>query len=105
MSIGDPGGVQLGGDGSECIFNGLNDRFALYRGRLASVRDSVFTWRTTGGFAPLMMTLTSASTVVAPQSIQFLQQPEQLAIVDGASLGLSLLSLDSFGFVKPSPFF
>jgi hypothetical protein len=98
-------GVQPTGPGSECIFNGLNDRFALYRGRLASVPDSVFTWRTTGGFAPLVMTLTSASSVVAPQSIQFLQQPEQLAVVDGASLGLSLFSLDSFGIVKPSPFF
>jgi hypothetical protein len=100
-------GVQPTGSGtaSACIFNGLNERFALYRGRLESVRDSVFTWRTTGGFAPLVMTLTSSSAVVAPQSIQFLQQPEQMAVVDGASLGLSLFSLDSFGIVKPSPFF
>jgi hypothetical protein len=88
-----------------CVFNGLNDRFALYRGREASVRDSVFTWHTTGGFSPLVMSLSSLSNVVAPQSIQFLQQPEQLAVVDGASQGLSLFSLDTFSVVKPSPFY
>ena len=88
-----------------CVFNGLNDRFALYRGREASQRDSVFTWHTTGGFSPLVMSLAPLSTVVAPQSIQFLQQPEQLAVVDGASQGLSLFSLDSFTVVKPSPFY
>jgi len=88
-----------------CIFNGLNDRFALYRGRLDSVRDSVFTWHTTGGFTPLVMSLTSLSSVVAPQTIQFLQQPEQMAVVDGASQGLSLFSLDTFSVVAPSPFY
>jgi hypothetical protein len=51
------------------------------------------------------MSLISLSSVVAPQSIQYLSQPEQLAVVDGASQGLSLLSLDTFGIVKPSPFY
>jgi len=88
-----------------CVFNGLNDRFALYRGRDPSLRDAVFTWHTTGGFAPLVMSLSSLSSVVAPQSIQFLQQPEQMAVVDGASQGLSLFSLDTFSVVKPSPFY
>ncbi len=98
-------GVQIGDLAWKCVFNGLNDRFALYRGRLASPRDAVFTWRTTGGFRPLLMSLTPISTVVAPQSIQFLRQPEQLAVVDGASQGLSLFSLDSFSVVRPSPFY
>jgi len=96
--------VSLDEPAAACIFNGLNDRFALYRGRLPSKRDSAFTWNTTGGFAPLLMSLTSVSNVVAPQSIQFLQQPEQLAVVDGASQGLVLFSLDTFSVVKPSPF-
>ncbi len=99
------GGVHPGGPGSECIFNGLNDRFALYRGRLPSLRDTVFTWHTTGGFTPLLMSLATLSSVVAPQSIQFLRQPEQMAVVDGASQGLSLFSLDSFSVVRPSPFY
>jgi hypothetical protein len=99
------GGVQVGGRASECIFNGLNDRFALYRGRTPSVRDEAFLWQTTGGFSPLIMSLASISTQVSPQSIQFLPQAEQLAVVDGSSQGLSLFSLDTFGVVKPSPFY
>jgi hypothetical protein len=100
-------GVAPGDAAAACVFNGLNDRFALYRGRLESERDSVFTWRTTGGFTPLVMSLpaSTSSSVVAPQSIQFLPQAEQMAVVDGASRGLSLFSLDTFGVVKPSPFF
>ena len=99
--------LKLSDPAAACIFNGLNDRFALYRGRLASVRDAAFTWNTTGGFTPLLMSVASLSSgrVVAPQSIQFLQQPEQMAIVDGASQGLSLFSLDTFSVVKPSPFY
>jgi hypothetical protein len=99
--------LKLSDPAAACVFNGLNDRFALYRGRLKSVRDSVFTWHTTGGFSPLLMSVASLSSagVVAPQSIQFLQQPEQMAVVDGASQGLSLFSLDTFSVVKPSPFY
>jgi hypothetical protein len=99
------GAVALGGPGSECIFNGLNDRFALYRGRSPSLRDTAFTWHTTGGFTPLLMSLATLSPIVMPQSIQFLRQPEQMAVVDGASQGLSLFSLDTFSVVKPSPFY
>jgi hypothetical protein len=96
------GAVSFDDPASACIFNGLNARFALYRGRQASARDAVFTWRTTGGFSPLVMSLSTTS--VSPQTIQFLPQPELLAVVDGASQGLSLLSLDTFAVTKPSPF-
>lgn len=99
------GGVALDGPAGACVFNGLNDRFALYRGRQPSERDAVFTWHTSGGFTALVMSLTTLSAVVAPQTIQFLQQPEQLAVVDGASQGLSLFSLDTFAVTKPSPFY
>lgn len=95
----------LGSPAERCVFAGLTERFAVYRGRQASARDSFFRWQTTGGFAALEMSLTSLSTVVAPQSIQYLPQSEQLAVVDGASQGLSLFSLDTFGVVKPSPFY
>ncbi len=95
----------VGSDAESCIFNGLTERFAVYRGRTPSVRDMTFTWSTTGGFVPQEMSLLSLSTSVAPQSIQYLSQSEQLAIVDGASQGLSLFSLDTFAVVKPSPFY
>ncbi len=98
-------GVQPGKRGSECIFNGLTERFALYRGRRESVRDAVFRWQTTGGYSPLVMSLSGISGAVSPQSIQFLRQPEVLAVVDGSSLGLSLFSLDTFEVAKPSPFY
>lgn len=89
----------------KCVFNGLTARFALYRGRTASVTDQAFTWQTTGGFSPLTMSLSALSTTVAPQSIQYVSEVEQLAVVDGASQGLSLFSLDTFNVVKPSPFY
>jgi hypothetical protein len=95
----------VGSEAEGCIFNGLTERFAVYRGRRASARDLAFRWQTTGGFVPLEISLVSQSTAVAPQSIQYLSQPEQLAVVDGGSQGLSLLSLDTFGVVKPSPFY
>ena len=98
-------GVQLGGSGSECIFDGLTERFALYRGREPSVRDSEFQWQTTGGFIPLLMSLSAVSSAVSPQSIQFLRQPEVMAVVDGSTLGLSLFSLDTFEIIEPSPYF
>lgn len=99
------GPVQPTDKAWSCVFDGLNERFALYRGRAPSVRDEVFTWQTTGGFAPLLMSLSSVSTVVSPQSIQYLRQSEQIAVVDGASQGLSLFSLDTFAVVTPSPFY
>jgi hypothetical protein len=102
---GEGSAVQIGGDASSCIFDGLTERFALYRGRAPSVRDSVFTWQTTGGFSALVMNLATVSETVLPQSIQFLPGPERMAVVDGAALGLSLLSLDTFGVTRPSPFY
>ncbi len=100
-----PGGVKVGARGSECIFDGLTERFALYRGRQPSVRDAQFQWQTTGGFVPLTMSLAAVSSAVSPQSIQFLRQPEVVAVVDGSSLGLSLFSLDTFEVAKPSPYY
>jgi hypothetical protein len=98
-------GVQIGGDAAACIFDGITERFALYRGRTESVRDAAFAWQTTGGYSPLVMSLAAISSTVSPQSIQFLQHPEVLAVVDGSSQGLSLFSLDTFVPVKPSPFY
>jgi hypothetical protein len=100
-----PGGVKVGKKGSECIFDGLTERFALYRGRERSVRDARFQWQTTGGFVPLTMSLSAVSSAVSPQSIQFLRQPEVMAVVDGSSLGLALFSLDTFEIAKPSPYY
>lgn len=88
-----------------CIFDGLTARFAIYRGQAASQRDMTFAWQTIGGFRSLALDLVSQSTSVLPQSLQFLPELNQLVVVDGESLGLTLLSLDSLGVVRPSPFY
>jgi hypothetical protein len=96
----------------QCIFESLTARFALYRGRCSegpdcqpSVRGMVFRWQTSGGFIPLTLSLTSESGAVLPQSLSFLPELDGLAVVDGASLGLSIFSLNTLGIVRPSPFF
>jgi hypothetical protein len=99
------GAVQIGGPASRCIFDGLNSRFALYRGRATSLRDSAFTWQTSGGFAPLIVNMANVSIVVSPQTMQYVSQLERIAVVDGASMGLSLIDFDAFVVAKPSPFF
>ncbi|HVY27777.1 MAG TPA: hypothetical protein VHB79_14580 [Polyangiaceae bacterium] len=98
-------GVSLADAAARCIFNGLNERFALYRGRVETPPDATFTWQTTGGFTPLIMSMGQLSSSVSPQSIQYLGPLEDLAVVDGTNLGLTLFSLDTFSVVKPSPFY
>jgi hypothetical protein len=90
-------GVVPGGPGSSCVFENLIARFAIYRGRVPSVRGMTFSWQTAGGFLPLVGTLTTASAAVIPQHITYLPQYQVLAVVDAASLGtgLSLMSLDT----------
>jgi hypothetical protein len=80
-----------------CIFQNLSHRFAIYRGSadLAKNRDVFFSWTVTGAFIPLTANLGSQSRAVSPQSISFVPQLGQLAVADGASEGLVLVSLDS----------
>jgi hypothetical protein len=88
-------GVVPGGPGSPCVFENLLARFAVYRGRVPSVRGMTFSWQTAGGFLPLMGTLTSTASAVMPQHITYLPEYQSFAVVDAASLGLSLMSLDT----------
>lgn len=97
--------VQPGDPGSQCIFESLTSRFVVYRGGLPSTRGMTFNWQTSGGFAPLSMSLAAQSSSVNPQSMTYLPEVGYLAVVDGANLGLSLFDLNSLGVVAPSPFF
>ncbi len=87
--------VEPGGEGSQCILDSLNARFVLYRGSDPSQRGMVFSWQVTGGFAPLAMSLTSEASNVLQQSMLYLPEIQHLAVVDAATLGLALFSLDS----------
>ena len=84
-----------GKPGEACVCQSLTHRFAVYRGNEASKRDMVFSWAVTGGFTPLVANLAAASRAVSPQSMVFVPQIGQLAVADGASEGLVLVSLDS----------
>jgi hypothetical protein len=97
--------VNPGGAGSACIFENLTSRFIVYRGAQPSVRGMAFTWQTTGGFAPLTMSLASQTTSVSPQSIGYIADPGYLTVVDASTLGLTLFDLNSLGVVLPSPYF
>ncbi len=87
--------VSPTGAGSECIFQNLQYRFAIYRGNAPSERDLAFTFQTAGGFTPVLANLASQTAAVSPQSMAFVPQIGQIAVVDGAAAGLVLVSLDS----------
>lgn len=88
-------GVVPGGPGASCIFENMLARFAIYRGRVPSVRGMTFSWQTSGGFLPLVGALTATSVAVMPQHIAYLPELQTIALVDAASLGLSMMSLDT----------
>jgi hypothetical protein len=88
-------GVMPGGQGSDCIFENLLARFAIYRGRVPSARGMSFTWQTSGGFLPLVGSLAATSTAVMPQHIAYIPGYQSIALVDAGILGLSLMSLDT----------
>jgi hypothetical protein len=100
-----PNPVEPGKDASQCIFENLTSRFVIYRGKQPSGRDMTFSWATTGGFAPLAMSLTTVSNSVNPQAMSYIPELGYLAVIDGSTLGLSLFDLNSLGVVSPSPFY
>jgi hypothetical protein len=99
VSLSEPTGAET------CIFENLTSRFAVYRGEQPSTRDMAFVWDQTGGFYPLIGSLAAQSTVVLPQSVAYLPELESIVVVDGGSLGLSLMSLDTLLIQDPWPVF
>ena len=97
------GGVQLGGPGSACIFENLTSRFAVYRGLVPSSRGMMFTWQTSGGFSALAASIVSRQSAPSPQSLAYVPELQRIAVVDAATLGLSLISLDTLRLEDPWP--
>jgi hypothetical protein len=89
----------------QCIFENLTSRFAVYRGQSPSQRDSAFVWDQYGGFYPLAASLAAQSTLVLPQHIAYVPEYESIMVVDGAFLGLSLMTLDTLLIQDPWPVF
>jgi hypothetical protein len=95
--------VTPAGVAQQCIFENLTARFAVYRGARRSTRGMSFSWQTTGGFTPLTMSLPTQLPV--PTTLSYLPEVGYLAVIDSASVGLSLFDLNSLGVVSPSPYF
>jgi hypothetical protein len=62
-----------------------------------------FSWQVTGGFRPLISSIAAVSVAVMPQHVQYVPELQRIALVDGAQLGLSLISLDSLRVEEPWP--
>jgi len=91
--------------GDPRVFENLTARFAVYQGCAPSERDMTFSWTTVGSFRPLLLNLATTTTNVLPQSMLFVPQIGQLAVVDAASLGLTFMSLDTLGTIRGMQFF
>jgi DNA-binding beta-propeller fold protein YncE len=70
----------------------------------ASTRDLSWRFGLRGGFTQQGINLAAQTTAVVPQSMSFIDSIGRLAVVDGSSQGLILISLDSVA-VAGSPFF
>ena len=101
---GPPGPIEEGDVGAlACIHSGLTSRFAVYRGLSPSQRGMAFAWQTSGGFRPLVSSIAAVSIIVSPMQVEYVPELQRIAIVDGAQLGLTLISLDSLRVEDPWP--
>ncbi len=80
--------------GDPCAFRSVTHSFGVYRGAAASRRDMSFTFSMTGGFSPLSAYL-GGSGASLPERMFYVPQLGQLAVVDTAATGLTLVSLTS----------
>jgi hypothetical protein len=87
-------GIDPGEPGSECVFQSLTTRFAIYRGQDESRRDMRFRWQLADGFSSLTFGLTSVdrSRFSTPQSIVPWPENGQLILSDGSARGLTFVS-------------
>jgi hypothetical protein len=86
-------GIDPGEPGSECVFQDLTTRFAIYRGQVPSRRDMRFRWQLSDGFTPLSISLTSTDRPRSvPRSLLLIPETSQLVVSDGSARGLSFVS-------------
>ena len=102
--VDDPsGGVEPGEPGSECIYQSLTTRFAIYRGLERTDRDTRFRWLTSDGFAPLTVSLNSPDRVRSyPRSLRPLPELGLMLLTDGSVPGLTTVQLTSVNLTTTS---
>lgn len=99
------GGVEPGEPGSECIYQSLTTRFAIYRGQEATDRDTRFRWVTSDGFVPLTVSLASAERSRSyPRGLRMLPELGLMLITDGSVPGLTTVQLTSLNLTTNSIF-
>ncbi len=90
------GAVEPGGPGSECIYDGLTTRFAVYRGLEPSRRGMTYAFDVQGGFLAQTVPLTAeGTTIILPNALSNVPGFSYLAAVDSQDRGLMLISLRS----------
>lgn len=87
------GPIEPGAQGSECIFDSLTRRFAIYRGLEPSRRDMTFAFEVGGGFGIASIRLTSETTSVLPVQLKSLPTFGGLGVVDSQSRGLMMIDV------------
>jgi hypothetical protein len=86
-------GIDPGEPGSECVFQNLTTRFAIYRGQTESTRDMRFRWQFSDGFSTLNIPLTSADRPRSvPRSLALIPETNQLVVSDGSARGVTFVS-------------
>ncbi len=88
------GPIEVDGVASECIFDSLTRRFAVYRGLEPSSRDQTFTFEVSGGFVGRAISLapSNASTIL-PMSLTALPSFGAMAVVDSQNFGLIMVDV------------
>jgi hypothetical protein len=94
-------GIDPGEPGSECVFQSLTTRFAVYRGQEPSRRDMRFRWQLSDGFSPLVIGLTSVDrNRSTPKSLLSWPESSQIIVSDGSARGLTFVSSRSPGTIS-----
>ena len=74
--------------------------FATSNVYTANQRDLTYKFQTRGRFAAQQVVLTATSTAVSPQSMRYIEPLGQMGIIDGSTLGLILIDLNTLVVAK-----
>ena len=86
-------GIDPGEPGSQCVFQNITTRFAVYRGLQPSTRDMLFHWQLSDGFTPLVITMIGADRQRStPSALLYMPETSQMLVSDGSIRGLTFVS-------------
>jgi hypothetical protein len=93
-------GIDPNEPGSECVYQSLTTRFAIYRGQQPTARDTSFRWVLSDGFTPFTLSLNSGDRATStPHSMLALPELGALLVTDSTAPGLTTIAIRSLNFV------